>query len=310
MELLKKNGDQSIFIRPDINNPATANKMKSCIKQNSMNSFAKTFINRFNSRYANSFTGIEAPFWIKREWEEIAKRRSDISTQIFEHPGWAQPSVIATIQGSEGGNDLVILGAHLDSTSIRDGPMTADKPAPGADDDASGIVVITEALRAIVRSNYKPKKTVQIHAYAIEELGLFGSRDIAKRYSQEGFWNVIGMTTFDMVGYKGKSNGIWLTKYYSNVDHSRFLCELVDEYMSGTKCALYGEDWRWHGASDHRAWYEQGFPSTFASEASGIRNNPYYHTESDTYQTIDMKYVADFAKLAVVYLSELAKGNC
>ena len=112
------------------------------------------------------------------------------------------------------------------------------------------------------------------------------------------------MTTFDMVGYKGKSKGIWLTKDFSNEDHSRFLCDLVDEYMSGTKCGLFKCR---YGCSDHAAWYEQGFPATLASEAG---NNPYYHTESDTYQNIDINYMVDFTKMAAVYLTELAKGNC
>ena len=148
----------------------------------------------------------------------------------------------------------------------------------------------------------------QIHAYGIEEMGYLGSRDIAKNYTQGGFWNVLGMAQFDMVGYKGKSKGIGLNTECSNEDHSRFLCDLVDEYMSGTKCAFHEEDFTCrHGRSDHAAWYEQGYPASFASEAEF---NPYYHTESDTYQNIDIKYMSDFAKMAVVYLSELAKGSC
>ena len=64
--------------------------------------------------------------------------------------------------------------------------------APGADDDGSGIAVLTEVLRIIVMSGYKPEKTVQIMGFAIEEIGLVGSREIASEYKRKGK-NVIGM---------------------------------------------------------------------------------------------------------------------
>ena len=76
--------------------------------------------------------------------------------------------------------------------------------------------------------------------------------------------------------------------------------------MSGTKCGFFKSE----GRSDHVPWYQHGFPATLASEPGSFLKNPYYHTESDTYQNIDIKYMSDFAKMAVVYLSELAKGSC
>ena len=89
--------------------------------------------------------------------------------------------------GSSGGDENIILGAHIDSTADRDdGEMTEDKPAPGLDDDGSGVMVLLEILRVVVETGFKPQKNVQIMAFASEEVGLLGSDQIAKYYKSEG----------------------------------------------------------------------------------------------------------------------------
>ena len=64
--------------------------------------------------------------------------------------------------------------------------MTEDKPAPGLDDDGSGVMVLLEILRVVVETGFKPQKNVQIMAFASEEVGLLGSDQIAKYYKSEG----------------------------------------------------------------------------------------------------------------------------
>ena len=64
--------------------------------------------------------------------------------------------------------------------------MTEDKPAPGLDDDGSGVMVLLEILRVVVETGFKPQKNVQIMAFASEEVGLLGSDQIAKDYKSKG----------------------------------------------------------------------------------------------------------------------------
>jgi leucyl aminopeptidase len=71
--------------------------------------------------------------------------------------------------------------------------------APGADDNASGIAVVTETLRAIIASGFKPKRTIKFIGYAAEEVGLRGSKAIAQDYKNQGL-NIVGVAQFDMVG--------------------------------------------------------------------------------------------------------------
>ena len=48
----------------------------------------------------------------------------------------------------------------------------------------------------------------------------------------------------------------------------------------------------------------QGYPSTLVTESNG---NPNYHTKNDDF--VDVDYAANFAKLGLAYLAELAKGT-
>ena len=80
-----------------------------------------------------------------------------------------QPSVIARIRGNgANANELVILGAHEDS--INGG---ANGRSPGADDDASGSATVLEVFRVLVQNGFRPRRTVEFHAYSGTPLFLF-----------------------------------------------------------------------------------------------------------------------------------------
>jgi len=91
---------------------------------------------------------------------------------------------------------ITIVGAHLDSIDdLQEDP--SEFRAPGADDDASGVVNLLEALRILAKNNFKPLTPVEFHFYAGEEGGLRGSGDIARQYKEKGV-NVKAMLQLDM----------------------------------------------------------------------------------------------------------------
>jgi cyclophilin family peptidyl-prolyl cis-trans isomerase len=75
-------------------------------------------------------------------------------------------NVIGWIPGTEHPDEYVILGAHLDSYDA----------ATGAVDNGSGVARMMEAIRLLVKSGVKPKRTIMIQLYAAEERGLLGSK--------------------------------------------------------------------------------------------------------------------------------------
>ncbi|MBI3231288.1 MAG: M20/M25/M40 family metallo-hydrolase [Burkholderiales bacterium] len=192
---------------------------------------------QFRTRYFSAEEGAEAADWLYRTWGKMAVARPDITVEKFKHSGWPQESVILTIAGSDNAREVVVLGAHLDSINTEkknatDGEMERAH-APGADDDASGVAGITEALRALIHTGYKPRRTLKFIAYAAEEVGLRGSAEIAADFFAHKV-NVVGALQLDMTNFKPDIKGIkdiYLISDYTDGQQNKFLKELIATYQ-------------------------------------------------------------------------------
>ena len=153
---------------------------------------------------------------MKKQWEGYGVARNDFSVALNTH-GWRQNSVIATIRGAELPDEIVVLGGHLDSINTSN-----QNAAPGADDDGSGVAAISEVLRVILESGFRPKRTLQFMAYAAEEVGLRGSREIANAYRSTGK-KVIAALQMDMTAFAGSPKNIYLITDYVSADLTDFL---------------------------------------------------------------------------------------
>jgi carboxypeptidase Q len=81
-------------------------------------------------------------------------------------------NTVAEIPGSTKKNELVIMGAHLDSWHT----------GTGATDNASGVAVMMEAARILKSLGVAPKRTIRIALWAGEEQGLLGSRAYVEQH--------------------------------------------------------------------------------------------------------------------------------
>jgi leucyl aminopeptidase len=257
----------------------------------------------YNNRYYTSDTGVAAAHWLQGRWSEIAAKIPGASVALVSHSGWPQPSVVLTIPGSEKPDEIVVLGGHLDSIN---GWGDDAARAPGADDNASGIAVLTESARVLAESGFRPKRTVQFMGYAAEEVGLRGSQDIAESYASSGK-KVIGVIQYDMSNFKGSAEEIFLLTDHVDATLSAFVGKLIDAYVgvkhSTTECG--------YGCSDHASWDAKGFPAAMAFEAAFDDMNHALHTEQDTLATSggDASHSVPFTKLAVAFAVELAKSS-
>ena len=257
----------------------------------------------FNNRYYQSDTGVDAAKWVQAQWQAIASKVPGASVALVTHDGWKQPSVVLTIPGSEKPDEIVVLGGHLDSIN---GWGNSSARAPGADDNASGIAVLTETARLLAAGGFRPKRTVQFMGYAAEEVGLRGSQDIAGRYAAAGK-KVVGVIQYDMSNFKGSAEEIFFLTDNVDAELSEFTKKLVDAYVgvkwSTTECG--------YGCSDHASWTKKGYPSAMAFESSFDGMNHSIHTAKDTLETSggDASHSVPFAKLAVAFAVELAKSS-
>lgn len=259
-----------------------------------------TKLSSFKNRYYKGEFGKQSATWIKDTWTSLVKNRTDASVEFFPHSKWDQPSVVLTLKGKT--NEIVIVGGHQDSINGSFGGSTST--APGADDNASGIATITEVIRVLANSSYQPEKTIKFMAYAGEEVGLLGSKEIAQSFKTKNE-NVIGVLQLDMTNFKGtKDLDIVMMRDYTNDQQNTFVGTIIDRYVPGVK---WGYDKCGYGCSDHASWHSQGFPASMPFESKMNDMNHNIHTARDTISVSNNNadHAYKFARMGLAFVVEL-----
>ncbi len=84
-------------------------------------------------------------------------------------------NTIAEIPGTDLKDEVVMIGAHLDSWHS----------GTGATDNGAGTTVVMEAMRILQASGLKPRRTIRVALWTGEEQGLLGSRGyVAKNFAE------------------------------------------------------------------------------------------------------------------------------
>lgn len=95
-----------------------------------------------------------------------------VQARFEDEDAQAAVNVIADIPGSDKKDEIVMLGAHLDSWH----------GATGATDNAAGVAVMMEAVRLLKESGLKPRRTIRLALWGGEEQGLLGSRSYVQQW--------------------------------------------------------------------------------------------------------------------------------
>ncbi len=157
-------------------------------------------------------TGVSAAAdWIESEFKRISADCNnclEVKRDDFIEPPQSGPAsrilkptrltnVYAILHGTDPAQTarLVLVTGHYDSRNS-DNFNTHD-PAPGANDDASGVAVSIESARVL--SKLKFPSSIVFVAVAGEEQGLNGSRHLAKLAKSEG-WQLEAVLNNDIVG--------------------------------------------------------------------------------------------------------------
>ena len=252
----------------------------------------------YKTRYYKSPEGIAAMNWIHEQWKEITKIRSDVTLTKFKHSNFEQPSIILSFKGATNPQETLVFGGHGDSINTDDGPKGI---APGADDNAAGVALLTEIIRLIVENNYQPNHTLTFMVYAAEEVGILGSYEITKSYRKNKI-NVTGALMFDGVNFQGKTFEMALISDFTNKTQNEYVGALIDEYIqvpwTYQKCG--------YPCSDHGAWSYEGYPVSFPVETIATEQNPHFHTKRDTFDksNFDTVHAEKFLKLGLAFLLE------
>jgi len=108
------------------------------------------------------------------ERKEAVKLRVDVKARFTDETNQPGYNTLAEIPGSGKANEVVMLGAHMDSWHT----------GTGASDNGAGVAVMMEAMRILKAVGAKPKRTIRVALWSGEEQGLIGSRAyVAKHFA-------------------------------------------------------------------------------------------------------------------------------
>ncbi len=187
-------------------------------------------------------------------------------------------NVVAEIPGTDPKlkNEVILLGAHLDSWH----------GGTGGADNASGCIVMMEALRIIKEMGIQPKRTIRIALWGGEEQGLYGSRGYAENYLVDKKGKVLpGYENFalylNMDNGSGRFRGIYLEENDMAVPFFKTWMEPI-ESLGFTTLTL-----RKTSGTDHLSFTRFGLPA-YQFIQDELEYDRTYHTVMDTFERLSL----------------------
>lgn len=205
-------------------------------------------------------------------------------------------NIVGRLRGTDPqlAGEIVVIGAHLDHI----GADPRGRIGTGADDNASGIAALLEVAEALAAS--PPRRDVIVAAFASEEDGLVGSRELVasmERGSPVALSEVVAMVNLDMVG-RGSAKSVNAIGAERSKDMESFLKRARRLNKTGLSKVVTGEGLELWQRSDHYSFYAAGVPAVFLFEETPISNNKDYHTWRDTLDLVDPLKISRAARLA------------
>lgn len=196
-------------------------------------------------------------------------------------------NVIGEIRGTERPEEVVLIGAHLDSWQT----------GTGAIDNGTGSSVVLECARLFSTLKLKPRRTVRFVLFMGEEQGLYGSKAYVKAHAGE-LKNILFMMNLDMVG---KPSGFRLSGADEAVPFFKRLAGRLK--FAGMTDAVPS---RMGLHSDHQPFMIAGVPTGGLSSKLDDEQGRYYHSAGDTFDKAKREYLNECAAVASVALLEIA----
>jgi hypothetical protein len=112
---------------------------------------------------------------LRRLSERGAALRVRLDVRNKTGPAFESTNVVGEIRGGERPEEIVVVGAHLDSNDL----------GPGALDNAAGSAAVLEAARAVRALGLRPRRTLRFVLFMGEEEGMVGSLAYVRRHRDE-----------------------------------------------------------------------------------------------------------------------------
>lgn len=197
-------------------------------------------------------------------------------------------NVIAEIRGREKPDEIVLIGAHLDSWDL----------GTGANDNGVNAAAVIELARAIKQLKLTPRRTIRFVLFTGEEQGMYGSAGYVKSHAGE-LDRHVAMINFDTGS--GHTSG-----FYVN-GRSELRKAIAEAFRGVPDLAVKDNPLDAVDAVDSFDFLLSGVPNFVANQAAA----PYlpdYHAESDVFDRVDQREAKRNAAVAGVLLWGLAES--
>lgn len=188
-------------------------------------------------------------------------------------------NVMAEIPGTDPKlkDEIVLIGGHLDSWH----------GGTGAADNASGCIVMMEAIRILKELNVSPRRTIRIALWGGEEQGLNGSRGYVEKYIRDSKTMELkpGFENFDVYFNMDNGTGKYRGIYLQENEMIRPVFEAWLAPFASLGCTTISI--RNTGGTDHQSFDPLGLPA-FQFIQDEIEYDRGYHTSMDTYERLIM----------------------
>ena len=232
-----------------------------------------------------------------------------VAFHAFRAFGRTYKNVIGSLAPSRGAGQRaappLIIAAHYDTV----------EGSPGADDNASGLVVLLEVARAL--SQMTLSREVRFIAFCLEEEDLLGSLAYAAQL-REANEQIEGALVLECVGYTSEKKGsqgappgtpiaVPTVGDFLAVVGNTASASLANAFEQGAtrKCRdlktislivpARGEMLPDTRRSDHAAFWHYGYPALMLTDTANFRN-PHYHRSTDTLDTLDISFIQRVAR--------------
>ena len=245
------------------------------------------------------FSGIDLPvLFVERQDAHRITRlmhsgkslQARVTIDAYTADAFESYNVVGEIEGAELKDEIVLIGAHLDSHAL----------GTGAIDDGGNATVLIDIARQMKRLDIRPRRTIRFVMWNGEEQGFFGSWGYTQRHARELDKHVMA-ASID-VG-DGPING-----FFTN-GRGPELAPLLDRVLApvaglgpfmNPDVALVG--------TDNYDFLLNGVANLISSQNSA-ELGPHYHAETDTLDKIDPLVMKHNAAVLAALLYGFANEN-
>jgi carboxypeptidase Q len=240
---------------------------------------------------------LPAAFCMRENYQQLWKmqERGKVEAEVNIEGSFSGKPVqvyntVADIRGTEKPDEVVILGAHLDSWDL----------GTGATDNGTGSMAVLAAARALQKVGIKPRRTIRFILFSGEEQGLNGSRAYVKAHKDD-----LPKTSAILVhdSGTGKVLTVGLMGNYAareTVDRAVYPLAKVKEI------GLVEPSLRKEGGSDHVPFDEAGVPGFWCVQDLADYDKM-HHSQADRLEHVRWDDLTEGAQVLAVFAYNVAQ---